>query len=148
MNKCTTSLATFCAVTAVLFVGAQPTLADGKDDLLGKWSVDFDESAKLIDDEKVADEIKQAGSAGLKITMEFKADGKAEMSIAGLGESDEKKGTWKVLKAGDKSLTIELVDAEDEDDKDELDVKFISKDRVSISKEGDPVKLVFNRVKE
>lgn len=108
-----------------------------KSDILGKWNLDTEALIKLMEKQFGGDAIPDAQSElikgmmkNFKMTIEFKADGTmvANMSM-GPGQQEQKEGTWSVVSAKGKVLTL----ATKADDKSEqVKITIFDKDSIGV----------------
>jgi predicted Zn finger-like uncharacterized protein len=94
--------------------------------IVGKWSIDAEETKKNLPESE-----KKNADAMLKfmsvMTFEFKSDNTFDMGLGGFGV----KGKWKVLNKSGSTATVEMT-KENSDEKSEMTVTVISKDRIRI----------------
>lgn len=108
--------------------------AASKEKLQGKWKLDLAATAKLAGQDAAT--VEQVKANDFEITIEFKADGAAEMTAQGFGKTETKKGSWKVTKTEGASLTIEM-QQENSTKTDILEVIFRTDDEIAM---GPPTK--------
>ena len=145
-----TSLAGLPLFTFVALTSWSASMASAeslKEQVVGKWSVDFEKSSQIIKDERESQVVKQAGDSGLKMTWEFKADGTTKLDIITQGGDDKNTGKWKVLKEDGRVIDIEVIH-DDGEDVDKLRMTFLDKDLITITKRSDKLTLACRRFKK
>ncbi len=127
-------------------------------DLHGKWNVDVKkmteaqmqtEDFKKLPPEKQAEAKKQMEEMlkGASMAVEFMDGGKMTMSSKGMGmDDDANKADWKVMKQDGAKWTLETKD-EGKEKAETMNLEWLSKDHVKLTKEGDEMVMEMNRAK-
>jgi hypothetical protein len=76
--------------------------------IVGKWVVDFAKTAESIKDPDKAKGFRQYSAGGLKIEMDYLADGTMLVTRSFGKDSEERKGKYKILGEQENMLTVEV----------------------------------------